>query len=995
MNWQLSRTLTSSPSRPNYPVESNSNSAPINPRLKNPKTSRPRQKRRREHININVEHNQHHHFHQIFMAFAMTAVVGGNANRFIILAAAVSAAKTASTSAPLAHGDYLYRLTTSSPCFSISSSTSTSSSSYHYLSVDSISAGKRKKNRVCTNGNVMKIRGGASSSVEDTDHEINTDDDVDDAFYSSLENEHHLPPLLSEDVDFDDIDDEVSAEELLDSLFLDDDENDFNRPIVDATARTKPGGGGKSMAREHPNTVNDGQQASQNSDNGSNEIHDQVLEESIKQKSKVIHSNSKVRRSRTSQTNIGPFGGSETSVSSLDTTSSSVQSRGPAIKERTEGQFSGAASNRERVVDESKRRQERDLPGSQRTSHTETSILTDQATEIEKEIRGNEQVPRVESTAWNFSSNEDMSQFSQSKSSNMPNYADKSNQRKPNSTFLNAKPTTITTSSANFRNHSSTPDSEEKGSHAVWGPHAYYRKAPSKPPPMGPSPAKATDEERRAHESENRAREDRKRLLSSLAMSLQDSHTSVLQALIRGNAAHIPPELFGETITQEKSACNEKFFGSMTEIGRGRESSSLDYESTVLGEDIDSPPPSFRHIEDPALLSYWGLTPNAKLYGGAQYHRVLRYYHHLFLTVPLPPITDNEVALLTNGITEVHDASDLMRAVALLVRHKMELVMEDVLEDMTRRVLYVLDRQWEMVQYSMTLHRPVGGHGLSKVGEKSLTELEFRKRHWAEYNALERDLTNVLTNAFHKFAEEKAADAYAKCVEDVRSLLRYVTWDMGRARKRDTGTKRNEDAFQSQIEIVRTGTTVKKGKKDQNASSMNNGSDIQSVPSEFLHARGGAVGSGRTGKRRGNNNRLRSHNKSDERLNNDEDMGDLIGGVMNRGKEDDDTAGNGYGSTSLVVSSRTSPMFSGDDEVLTVLLDTVSSTLVPKSELQASRTQAAITNLVSYVTDRMRMDMSRMIRGKFNTFFLLAFHEELGTYLRKELEDYLSSLQAA
>ena len=75
-----------------------------------------------------------------------------------------------------------------------------------------------------------------------------------------------------------------------------------------------------------------------------------------------------------------------------------------------------------------------------------------------------------------------------------------------------------------------------------------------------------------------------------------------------------------------------------------------------------------------------------------------------------------------------------------------------------------------------------------------------------------------------------------------------------------------------------------------------------------------------------------------------------------------------------------------------VLLDTVSSTLVPKSDTQASHTQAAIESLVSYVTDRMRMDMSRMIRGKFNTFLLLSFYEDLGPYLRKELDAYLESL---
>jgi hypothetical protein len=129
-------------------------------------------------------------------------------------------------------------------------------------------------------------------------------------------------------------------------------------------------------------------------------------------------------------------------------------------------------------------------------------------------------------------------------------------------------------------------------------------------------------------------------------------------------------------------------------------------------------------------------------------------------------------------------------------------------------------------------------------------------------------------------------------------------------------------------------------------------------------------------------------------------MGDLIGGVMDRGKSDSDDDvredSNSKGTanqSSLVVSSQTSPLFSGDDEVLNVLLDTVSSTMIPKSDVQANHTQAALESLVSYVTDRMRMDMSRMIRSKFNTFFLLAFYEDLGPYLRRELDTYLSTLE--
>ena len=98
-------------------------------------------------------------------------------------------------------------------------------------------------------------------------------------------------------------------------------------------------------------------------------------------------------------------------------------------------------------------------------------------------------------------------------------------------------------------------------------------------------------------------------------------------------------------------------------------------------------------------------------------------------------------------------------------------------------------------------------------------------------------------------------------------------------------------------------------------------------------------------------------------------------------------------SNTLVVSPKASPSFSGDNGVLNILLDTVvSSTLVPKSYTEAGQhTHAAIESLVSYVTDRMRMDLSRMIRSKFNSFFLLAFYEELGPYLRRELDAYLAA----
>lgn len=507
--------------------------------------------------------------------------------------------------------------------------------------------------------------------------------------------------------------------------------------------------------------------------------------------------------------------------------------------------------------------------------------------------------------------------------------------------------------------------------------------------------------------------QQRKEMLIKLAMSMQDSHTSTIQSLIKGNAAHIPPALFGQTISQEKAACNEKYTDGATDATitmafdeRGGENIDIkkELESIIKNDDYDKEKEpknirSFRHIEDPDLLSYWGLTPDARLYGGAQYHRVLRYYHHLFLTVPLPTITDDEVALLTNGITDVHDASELLRAVALLVQQKLELVMEDVLADMTRRLLYVMERQWELVEYSMTLHRPMGaaGTGLGKSGDKFRRESTLYSRYGPDFTNAEKDLMNVLSIAFHQFAQARAEDAHRKSAEDVKSLLRYVTWDMGRARtrnNRNTEYQNSHGGYVTQIEIIRDDTPpimnefpneqVDVVEETTRSSSRKKRKQKKSVYSEStkrrMIARGGAaIGSGRK--------------RSQLRKDHSDDNASITSITANQEVEDvepdeeDDSK-----STSLVLTSQTSPMFSGDDEVLSLLLDSLSSTLVIKSETQAGQTQAAIENLTAYITDRMRLDLSSMIRSKFNTFFLLPFYEDLGIYLRRELDSYLASV---
>ena len=492
-----------------------------------------------------------------------------------------------------------------------------------------------------------------------------------------------------------------------------------------------------------------------------------------------------------------------------------------------------------------------------------------------------------------------------------------------------------------------------------------------------------------------------KQFISNLAISLQDTHISALQSLIKGDAAYIPPSLFGQTIQQEKSACAEQFYNDIeaeeskrkenvrsqlleqlqlkgynnnnNRLGKKeqyRSSTQNDGDEVTDDNEFTDIEPTFHHIEDKQLLSYWGLTPSAKLYGGAQYHRSIRYYHHLFLTSPIPPITQNEIALLTNGMNEVHDASDLLRAVVLLVQQKLQITMEDILLDMTRRLVYIMNRQWKLVEYTMSIHRPYGKKmGISDATLSSSSEVSsLYNKFGNEYTTAERNFKELMEVAYHKFVKFKAADAYTKSLEDIQSLLRYVTWDMGRPRKRGrdrynkdrkNGSIIQEDDFDSHVEIVAVDSTITK--QQQQSQDKNTKSILQqkkrqkrkdktndTTPqvsrgrqSNRFVARGGAtIGTGPLGRKRSklrdnnNNNMISNRNSSSsrggEQSNNRRDKassssrnsyatdeGDLVGGVLNRGDLDDDDDENDASSytTSLVVPLKSSPIFSEDDEV--------------------------------------------------------------------------------
>lgn len=150
--------------------------------------------------------------------------------------------------------------------------------------------------------------------------------------------------------------------------------------------------------------------------------------------------------------------------------------------------------------------------------------------------------------------------------------------------------------------------------------------------------------------------------------------------------------------------------------------------------------------------------------------------------------------------------------------------------------------------------------------------------------------------------------------------------------------------------------------------------------------------------------------------NEDEDLGDLVGGVLSRGIVDDQglseddveaTAGQRQSVHVGQMSSGVNEDYAGDfelsktqsmedDEMLSILLRAAAVAASSNQSGAASfetQTRAAMTALVKFVTDKWRRDLVSLIIGKFNSFCLLGFHSEFGTFLRQEFEQKLLELE--
>ncbi|ERM97732.1 dynamin-like protein ARC5 [Amborella trichopoda] len=223
----------------------------------------------------------------------------------------------------------------------------------------------------------------------------------------------------------------------------------------------------------------------------------------------------------------------------------------------------------------------------------------------------------------------------------------------------------------------------------------------------------------------------------------QDAFLTKLSLLLKGTVV-APPDKFGETLQDER-------------VNGG----------DFLGTD--------------GLQIPYKLMPNAgmRLYGGAQYHRAMAEFRFVVGGIKCPTITREEIVNAC-GVEDIHDGTNYFRTACVIAVAKARDSFEPFLHQLGFRLLHILKRLF-----------PISVYLLKKDGEYLSGHDMFLKR---------------VETAFNTFAESTERACREKCMEDLVSTTRYVTWSLHN--KNRAGLRQFLDSFASSEHSIPNGSSM-------------------------------------------------------------------------------------------------------------------------------------------------------------------------------------------
>jgi len=235
------------------------------------------------------------------------------------------------------------------------------------------------------------------------------------------------------------------------------------------------------------------------------------------------------------------------------------------------------------------------------------------------------------------------------------------------------------------------------------------------------------------------------------ADSFCDDFCKALKDSIQGSII-APAGSYGETLEQENLAA-----GSFAD---------------VQGCPMSVSDRTWEHL----LLSEVGNTQH-KLYGGSQYHRVLREFNLATRCLRLPTITEDEIANAA-GIGETHDGVNFLRAACVIALEKAQISFDPLLDALRLRISHIMGRLCPVSEYMIR----------QKAERKSATYQYMRDgtrgANMDGRSTFSTDITHnpqfrqLVRSLFDEFVQKCSDNTMVRCRDDLTSMTRFVTWDL-------------------------------------------------------------------------------------------------------------------------------------------------------------------------------------------------------------------------
>ncbi|KAL9260648.1 Dynamin-like protein [Drosera capensis] len=244
--------------------------------------------------------------------------------------------------------------------------------------------------------------------------------------------------------------------------------------------------------------------------------------------------------------------------------------------------------------------------------------------------------------------------------------------------------------------------------------------------------------------------------LKEKGRNFQDLFLTKLSLLLKGSVV-APPDKFGETLQDER---------------------------TNGGAFVGPDGLQFPHK----------LIPNAamRLYGGAQYHRAMAEFRFVAGGIKCPQISREEIVNAC-GVEDIHDGTNYSRTACVLAVAKARDTFEPFLNQLGFRLLHILKRLVPICIYL-----------LQKEGEYLSGHEVFLGR---------------VTSAFNNFAESTERGCREKCMEDLVSTTRYVSWSLHN--KNRAGLRHFLDSFGASEQAIANSSPSSSGSYQEPALASN------------------------------------------------------------------------------------------------------------------------------------------------------------------------------